>query len=565
MTMAAISLLSTPKSAKLDAPAAGTTAPDAATGFAAMMAGAAHPVGARGGAAQDARDAKPGKEPKLAKVSDDSADSAEADKDQAALDDLADADKDGHDRPVKADASPSTAILLGMVPPPVERNDDQGASDAASSTGSISNESVSLNVAVGGRLLRSLAPTTDGEAGKPSEQAPDTAELAPMLAALTDTLAIGAAARRAGAADPATDKADASTAIAGNKPAVGPQLITPLKEPASADVQIAAATRDGQPATSMRAPGSLVAPIVIPDAALQSVSRFPAMKPAQPTSPPILPATAAPLATATLLAARAAAVPDAMKGEARKSADTAHRDEGHASDADGVVDLAATAGAAAPVAAPVVPSGDRIAPASPSIIDVAGQQLSATSTDRQLDLARQGAWLDGISHDIAAAGASTGTVRFEIAPQHLGSVGVELKRDDNGASVTLTTGSEATRAILSDATPQLVAEARAHGLHIANAQVDVGTGNPGSGGQSSPDSQGRPSNGQPDGRHAASQNTGFSTQTGTGGDSSRQSQTRSQPLPEYRSVTTRTDRGSAGEAKASVAVSSARASDARYA
>ena len=199
------------------------------------------------------------------------------------------------------------------------------------------------------------------------------------------------------------------------------------------------------------------------------------------------------------------------------------------------------------------------------MIDGAGQQLAAATTDRQLDLARQGAWLDGIAHDIATAGASSGTVRFEVAPQHLGTVSVELKRDDGGAAVTLTAGSEAVRSILTDATPQLLAEARAHGLHIANAQVDVGSGNAGSHGNPSPNSQGRPSGGQADGRHAASQNTSFSTQTGTGSETGRQSQTRSQPLPEYQSGSARTERGAAGGAKASAAASSVNPSDARYA
>ena len=163
-------------------------------------------------------------------------------------------------------------------------------------------------------------------------------------------------------------------------------------------------------------------------------------------------------------------------------------------------------------------------PATASTADRAANQLAAGATDRQVDLAKQGAWLDGIAHDIAATGDASSPLRFGVAPQHLGSVQVELLRSAEGAAVTLTASNEAGRAALADAKPQLLADARAQGLHIASAQVDVG----GRSADSRPSSQG-----QSDSRPSTGSG-GFSAQTGgqpgAQGDSGRNSQTRSQPL-----------------------------------
>lgn len=544
--MAAISLFSMPKATKVDSPATGTGTgtSDGATGFAAMMAD----VVPQGAATQDA---KGGKDGKLAKLSADTSDDdhdADADADPSGLDDIRDADKDPHHHVVQDDSAPSTVALFGIVVPPVVPNDAQGATpDGETLTSRRGDASLALSATVvADRSPRASDPTSDGETAALPSTGTDAAALAPMLAALTDTLAKGAAARRAEAAESTAGKAG-----------------IPLP-PAGADDRATAPTKGAGP---VRFDGDVTATAGNDSSATQlaSIDKGAAVN-ANGKASTVLPASSPLPATAALLAARPATTgTDALKVEARKPAANAHSGEEGGADADAQTDLSGTPATATPVAAPLTASGDRIAPASPSVIDGAGQQLAAATADRQLDLARQGAWLDGISHDIAAAGASSGTVRFEIAPQHLGAVSVELRRDDNGAAVTLTTGSEAARSILTDATPQLLAEARAHGLHIANAQVDVGSGNAGSGGQSSPDSQGRPSGGQSDGRHAASQNASFSAQSGMGSDTGRQSQTRSQPLPEYRSGPARTDGGSVAEAKASIAVPATRSPDARYA
>lgn len=547
MTVAAIPRLSVPKSVTVDSTGAGAVAPDGPAGFAAMMAGAGHPGASHGAATQDAKDIKGGKDANAARDAKIASDARDADTDRDGLDDVRDTDKDQHDDRAQDDSATSTVALLGLVVPPVVRNDDHGqTADGAQSAGPAGDTATAVSTASAGRPPLGSDPANDGKADALSAKDSDAAALAPMLAALTDTLAKGAAARRAESAQSTTGKASFS---------VPPQ------------------GADGQKAAPAKGAGAI--PL---DADVTGVITDNAAQTAQTTLSPtgatastgktdITPPASSPLpATATLMAARAATTSsDAVNAQTRKATGNAHADTERDQDADALADASATPGTATPAAAPLTATGDKITPASSSAIDGAGQQLAAATTDRQLDLARQGAWLDGIAHDISAAGASSGTVRFEVAPQHLGTVSVELRRDDSGAAVTLTAGSEAARSILTDATPQLLAEARAHGLHIASAQVDVGTGNAGSGSNSSADSQGRPSGGQSDGHHAASQNSSFSAQTGMGSDTGRQSQTRSQPLPEYRSGSARTDGGSAGGAKASVATSSARSPDARYA
>jgi flagellar hook-length control protein FliK len=90
-----------------------------------------------------------------------------------------------------------------------------------------------------------------------------------------------------------------------------------------------------------------------------------------------------------------------------------------------------------------------------------------------LDLARDTQWLDTLARDIARAAQSDNLLRFQLNPEHLGSLKVELLNGAHGTSVKLTADTEAARAILADAQPRLVAEARAQGLRISETQVDL--------------------------------------------------------------------------------------------
>jgi hypothetical protein len=253
----------------------------------------------------------------------------------------------------------------------------------------------------------------------------------------------------------------------------------------------------------------------LPGAPVQTVPA----PPQAAAAPVAAPATA----TAALMASRIVPKGEPFSGRADArvpaTADRKTADDADPEPSDASPDPGGSIGAAPiPVAAnaPVAPGGH--AP----IAEAATSRLATGGADRQLDLAKQGAWLDGISHDIAATGTGAGPLRFAVSPQHLGAVQVEMTSGGDGTTVTLTASSEAGRVALADARPQLIADARAQGIHIANAQVDVG------GGQAGSDS--RPSSsGQNDSGYSGSPNGGFSAQANAQGDSGRQSQTRSQP------------------------------------
>jgi flagellar hook-length control protein FliK len=100
-------------------------------------------------------------------------------------------------------------------------------------------------------------------------------------------------------------------------------------------------------------------------------------------------------------------------------------------------------------------------------------EAAAPAADRSLDLANEAEWLDRLARDIAQASGNEGTIRFRLHPQMLGHLRVELSQGDHGTAIRLTADTEQARAILSDAQPRLVAEARAQGVRIAETHVDL--------------------------------------------------------------------------------------------
>jgi hypothetical protein len=133
---------------------------------------------------------------------------------------------------------------------------------------------------------------------------------------------------------------------------------------------------------------------------------------------------------------------------------------------------------AAPVSAEAVMT--QLAPAQP----LASFQAQATTApvpaeilvEHQLDLAADGAWLDQLAKDIAAAGEDGAPLRFRLNPETLGSLRVEVTQQRDGAAIRLTADTEAARAIIADAQPKLLAEARAQGVRISETHVDLGQG-----------------------------------------------------------------------------------------
>ncbi|MBW8743826.1 MAG: flagellar hook-length control protein FliK [Sphingomonas sp.] len=89
-----------------------------------------------------------------------------------------------------------------------------------------------------------------------------------------------------------------------------------------------------------------------------------------------------------------------------------------------------------------------------------------------LTVARDGAWLDKLAHDIANAGSGN-DLHFKLEPPNLGALSVAIRQSDDGASIRLTADNQTTRDMLVDAQPKLVAEARAQGLKVSDTQIDV--------------------------------------------------------------------------------------------
>ena len=155
-----------------------------------------------------------------------------------------------------------------------------------------------------------------------------------------------------------------------------------------------------------------------------------------------------------------------------------------------IVDAAAPlASRPLPVAPALAPAPD-LATAVPSAAPAEAALPAEPLIEHQLDMAREGEWLDQLTRDIVRTASTEGSLRFRLNPEHLGSLQVELTQGQAGASVRLTADTEQARSLIADARPQLVAEARAQGVRIAEAHVDLsGRGEGQAGGQSAPQSQ----------------------------------------------------------------------------
>lgn len=141
---------------------------------------------------------------------------------------------------------------------------------------------------------------------------------------------------------------------------------------------------------------------------------------------------------------------------------------------------------AAPAAAPMSisepafphPTALSTSPAPGAMPAAAASPVATAAPDllgRQLDLASGAEWLDQLARDIAAAGGSEGPMRFRLNPEHLGALKVEIALGEEGSTIRLTTETEAARQMLVDAQPRLLAEARAQGVRVADAHVDLGS------------------------------------------------------------------------------------------
>jgi len=306
------------------------------------------------------------------------------------------------------------------------------------------------------------AAAEDQEAAAPaSPDAPDTkdapseaaalAALAPMLQPLPAI--VPASALSPGAA-PAEEVRPQAAAEAGKAPPPAPTAMLPVPTPrpdgkiarVKPEAQSGGVGADTNGAAPSPAPASDSADkgtIEATRRAIETVLR--AAKPEIPEAAPRLAQHAARIAQPLLKDAKAASLGVSIAAPEIE------------------IDVA-TAFAAQPAAAP---AAAQAAAAQP-------RETVAPSFNRTLDLRNDAEWLGRLARDIAHAAGNEGTIRFRLHPQTLGHLRVELSQSEHGTAIRLTADTEQARAILADAQPRLVAEARAQGVRIAETHVDLG-------------------------------------------------------------------------------------------
>lgn len=182
-------------------------------------------------------------------------------------------------------------------------------------------------------------------------------------------------------------------------------------------------------------------------------------------------------ALASLLPKAGANSATVLKGEGGEAPLDAPASESHHPSAS-----PAPASVARPEAVPVPAMVDGLqAMAADAMTDIQASSFDVpaendVAIEQQLDLATDGEWLDQLAKDISRSAGKEGTLRFRLNPETLGTLKVEVAQTQAGASIRLTADTESARAIIADAQPRLVSEARAQGVRIAETHVDVGTG-----------------------------------------------------------------------------------------
>jgi flagellar hook-length control protein FliK len=278
--------------------------------------------------------------------------------------------------------------------------------------------------------------------GKPSEEANSVAPAISRPAASIASLLARTTRDSKGAPTPGAVQ---SAFVQLEKLVAGPQSEPETDTTATAANEDTVGPKQEQPDAAKAKLGELLARLTVPS------------KPGAAQAQPQLPQTAASHAARPVTDPQMAAIAQAIQQAA--GGDRSKDDAGdQTSPNQGAIGTTFAIGST-PVAA--TPSGDVRTDALPDTMN------------HHLDLARDSEWLDTLARDITRAAHSDTHLRFNLSPEHLGNLKVELLNGANGTSVKLTTETEVARAILVDAQPRLVAEARAQGLRISETHVDL--------------------------------------------------------------------------------------------
>lgn len=109
---------------------------------------------------------------------------------------------------------------------------------------------------------------------------------------------------------------------------------------------------------------------------------------------------------------------------------------------------------------------------APTAPDTA-QQLGAEAVATRLDIANEAEMIDRLARDIAQLSGAEGRLKFQLNPEHLGALHVEVEQRAEGVSLRFGTESEGARQVIVDAQQRLVTEARAQGVRVAETHVDL--------------------------------------------------------------------------------------------
>lgn len=383
------------------------------------------------------------------------------------------------------------ALISGAGSPAPVAGSTGGASAKASSTASMPAAGTRFPTSAATRILAPVGlPQAASEVTLPASIADGADTAAGKSAANGDVAALMANLRASfGKAAPASANppppTEAATTANQDAAALVANLRTSFSGKAPASANGAAASN---PATSgetaFSATDNVAPPITgtrtSPDA-LSSVSLVPTIEasavdakalPAAAAAVPALPPSPAPpLGTKSLPGASRTSAPEDKSDIPGKHARTDH--------APAMIDVAALpdpgdssangANSIASAQAPIISTSNDADSAV-----AAGPTHSEQSVTRHLDLARGNQWLDQLAQDITQAATTNSRLKFQLNPEHLGSLQVEIVNSAAGTSVRMTADNDAARAIIADAQPQLMAEVRAQGLRIAESHVDLG-------------------------------------------------------------------------------------------
>lgn len=92
-------------------------------------------------------------------------------------------------------------------------------------------------------------------------------------------------------------------------------------------------------------------------------------------------------------------------------------------------------------------------------------------TTHQLDMARDGQWIDQLARDIVAVAGQDGKLRFGLSPSNLGQLEVSVETQQDGVNIHMQASTEAAARIFAAEQPKLVEELRQSGVRVTNSDL----------------------------------------------------------------------------------------------